>query len=191
MRRSSRRPSTRSPTCAPPSRGVRLAIACRTSSHAEWLVVYGSLMRDLPTANGELETDLLDRLGVGARPATRRALPRRRSALRSRSLSGASAVAARAGSVCGELHAILDPDVLAVLDAFEGYDPRIAAGSDYLRERVELLEPRGRARLDLRLQPRARPESSDRERRLARPSGEARATARTIPRTSVGRNTGP
>ena len=32
----------------------------------DWLVVYGSLMRDLPAANGERETDLLDRLGVGA-----------------------------------------------------------------------------------------------------------------------------
>ena len=109
----------------------------------DWLVVYGSLMRDLPAANGELETDLLDRLGVGAGL-------RRVGSCRVGGLLfdlGAHPAFRRspedAGSVCAELHAILEPDLLAVLDAFEGYDPRNAAGSDYLRERIELLEPQG------------------------------------------------
>ncbi len=48
-----------------------------------------------------------------------------------------------ADSVCGELHAVLDPCALERLDAFEGFDPQDPAGSDYLRERIELLEPRG------------------------------------------------
>lgn len=109
----------------------------------EWLVVYGSLMRDLPAPHATGETDLLDRLGVGA--GLRRVGPCR--------VAGAlfdlgPYPALRRGpgddgAVCGELHAILDPAVLAVLDAFEGFDPRDPAGSDYLRERIELLEPSG------------------------------------------------
>jgi hypothetical protein len=35
--------------------------------------------------------------------------------------------------------------VLSVLDAFEGFDPGDPSGSDYLRERIELLEERARA----------------------------------------------
>lgn len=109
----------------------------------DWLVVYGSLMRGLSAPEGPLEPDLLDRLGVGA--GLRRVGPCRVGgalfdlgpypALR-RAPGGA-------GSVCGELHAILDPGVLAVLDEFEGYEPRNTAGSDYLRERVDLLAPTG------------------------------------------------
>lgn len=100
-------------------------------------------MRDLSAASGELATDLLDRLGVGA------GLRRVGSCRVGGRLFDLGAYPALrrspqdTGSVCAELHAILEPDVLAVLDAFEGYDPRNAAGSDYLRERVELLEPRG------------------------------------------------
>lgn len=109
----------------------------------EWLVVYGSLMRDLAAASATPELDLLDRLGVGS--GLRRVGPCRVAgalfdlgpypALRREPGDG--------GEVCGELHAILDPTVLEVLDAFEGFDPRDPAGSDYLRERVELLEPSG------------------------------------------------
>jgi gamma-glutamylcyclotransferase (GGCT)/AIG2-like uncharacterized protein YtfP len=107
------------------------------------LVVYGSLMRDLPSATGERDPDLLDRLGVGA--FLRRVGPCRVGGV----LFDLGAYPALrrsphdAGSVCGELYTILDPAVLAVLDDFEGYDPRNASGSDSLRERVELLEPRG------------------------------------------------
>ena len=113
----------------------------------DWLVVYGSLMRSLPSAAGHLEPDLLDRLGVGA--GLRRVGPCRVGgtlfdlgpypALR-RLPRGAGA---SSDWVCGELHAILDPGVLAVLDEFEGYEPGSAASSDYLRERVELLAPQG------------------------------------------------
>lgn len=114
------------------------------------LVVYGSLMRGLPAAGDEIgagpadpgsTVDLFDRLGVGTK--LRHIGPCRVAgelfdlgpypALR-RSASGAA-------SVCGELHAILDPSVLDVLDAFEGYAPSDPAGSDYLRECVELQEP--------------------------------------------------
>lgn len=116
------------------------------------LVVYGSLMRGLPAAGDEIGAgpaepgagaDLLDRLGVGTK--LRRIGPCRVAgelfdlgpypALH-RSTSGAA-------SVCGELHAILDPSVLDVLDAFEGYEPSDLAGSDYLRECVVLQEPPG------------------------------------------------
>lgn len=107
------------------------------------LVVYGSLMRDLPSSRGERDPDLLDRLGVSA--GLQRVGPCRIGGV----LFDLGAYPALrrspndAGSVCGELYTILDPAVLAVLDDFEGYDPRNASGSDYLRERVELLEPRG------------------------------------------------
>jgi gamma-glutamylcyclotransferase (GGCT)/AIG2-like uncharacterized protein YtfP len=107
------------------------------------LVVYGSLMRDLPSATGERGPDLLDRLGVGA--LLRRVGPCRVGGV----LFDLGAYPALrrspcdADSVCGELYTILDPAVLAVLDDFEGYDPRNPSDSDYLRERVELLEPRG------------------------------------------------
>lgn len=107
------------------------------------LVVYGSLMRDLPSPTGERAPDLLDRLGVGA--LLRRVGPCRVGGV----LFDLGAYPAlrrspnETGSVRGELYTILDPAVLDVLDEFEGYDPRNASGSDYLRERVELLEPRG------------------------------------------------
>ena len=126
---------------------------------SDWLVVYGSLMRGLPATTEPFDSvenpagaapreiqqpvDLLDRLGVGA--SLRFAGPCRVAgelfdlgpypALRRASEAAAS--------VCGELHAILDASALEVLDAFEGYDPRDPAGSDYLRERVVLEFPRG------------------------------------------------
>ena len=115
----------------------------------EWLVVYGSLMRGLPASEPRAETetgprrDLLDQLGVGA--GLRRVGPCRvpgvlfdlgpYPALRP--------ARSEADSVCGELHAVIDPRALTALDAFEGFDPQNPCGSDYLRERIELLEPRG------------------------------------------------
>lgn len=113
------------------------------STAPEWLVVYGSLMRGLANERGEGAVDQLDRLGVGA--GLQRLGPCRFAgalfdlgpypALRH--------LPDRAGSVCGELHAILEPGILGVLDAFEGFDPCDPADSDYLRERIELIEPAG------------------------------------------------
>jgi len=112
------------------------------------LVVYGSLMRDLPAAGpapgpgpGPAVGDLLDRLGVGGglRRIGACLVPGRLfdlgpyPALRPPASAGEVVVA--------ELHAVLDPGIFAVLDAFEGFDPADRAGSDYLREPVALLEP--------------------------------------------------
>jgi gamma-glutamylcyclotransferase (GGCT)/AIG2-like uncharacterized protein YtfP len=46
------------------------------------------------------------------------------------------------GRVVGELHALLDVAAIATLDEFEGYDRTQPRSSLYLRERVELLEPK-------------------------------------------------
>ncbi len=151
------------------------------------LVVYGSLMRGLPASTETIEagegetgaarpdperaTDLLDRLGVGAKL-------RRVGACR---VAGAlfdlgpypalRPTSEAAASVRGELHAILDASALAVLDAFEGYDPRDPGGSDYLRECVALQEPAGvRAWIyvyNRPLDPARRIESGDWRRHLA------------------------
>ena len=43
--------------------------------------------------------------------------------------------------VLGELHALLDPQILEVLDEFEGFDAERPRKSLYRRERVTLLEP--------------------------------------------------
>lgn len=107
-----------------------------------WLVVYGSLMRGLAAADGATG-DLLDRLGVGAGL-------RRIGACRVPGVlydlgpyPGLRAARRAEDVVCGELHAVLDPGIFAVLDAFEGFDPEAPSGSDYLREQIPLLEPRG------------------------------------------------
>lgn len=47
------------------------------------------------------------------------------------------------GRVVGEIHALLEPAVLATLDAFEDYVPEAPQRSLYLRERVTLVEPAG------------------------------------------------
>lgn len=46
-----------------------------------------------------------------------------------------------AGVVVGELHAVLDPAVLDLLDAWEEYDPAQREASPYVRTVVRLLEP--------------------------------------------------
>jgi gamma-glutamylcyclotransferase (GGCT)/AIG2-like uncharacterized protein YtfP len=43
--------------------------------------------------------------------------------------------------VVGDLYRVTDDRIAAVLDPFEGYDPSDLAGSHYLRERIELLDP--------------------------------------------------
>lgn len=118
-----------------------------------WLVVYGSLMRGLPAratafarddaTGGSTAPDLLDRLGAGA--GLRRAGPCR---VPGRLFDLGAYPALRPAEsevdvVRGELHAIVDPAVVERLDRFEGYDPDDPAGSEYLRERVELIEPKG------------------------------------------------
>lgn len=115
----------------------------------DWLVVYGSLMRGLPAsepeagAAGGARKDLLDQLGVGA--GLRRVGPCRVPGVLFDLGPYPALRPARSetDSVCGELHAVLDPRTLPVLDAFEGFDPQDPEGSDYLRERIELLKPRG------------------------------------------------
>ncbi|MFO0690527.1 MAG: gamma-glutamylcyclotransferase family protein [Myxococcota bacterium] len=108
----------------------------------EWLVVYGSLMRGLPAADGA-EVDLLDRLGVGAGLRRIGACRVAGALFDLGAYPGLCASPHADDVVCGELHAVLDPGVFAVLDRFEGFDPADRAGSDYVRERVALLEPRG------------------------------------------------
>jgi gamma-glutamylcyclotransferase (GGCT)/AIG2-like uncharacterized protein YtfP len=133
-----------------------------TTGTGEWLVVYGSLMRGLsgpgspssspgPARGGRddegarraAEADLLDRLGVGVGL-------RRIGACRVPGLlfdlgpyPALRLAQTPADCVRAELHAILDPGVLAILDEFEGFDPQDHPGSDYVRQSIELLEPRG------------------------------------------------
>lgn len=115
--------------------------APRPRPSEDWLVVYGSLMRGLPAP--EFGRDLLDQLGIGD-GLRRVGVCRVPGALFDLGRYPALRPArSDTDSVCGELHAILDPRALGVLDAFEGFDPQDPAGSDYLRERIELLEPRG------------------------------------------------
>ncbi|MEM9177466.1 MAG: gamma-glutamylcyclotransferase family protein [Myxococcota bacterium] len=96
-----------------------------------WVAVYGSLMRGLGAVERLEITDRLRFVGPcvlegelydlgdwpGMRPGSSR--------------------------VVGEIHALLDADVLSLLDAFEDYDPADPRGSLYLRERVRLVEPAG------------------------------------------------
>lgn len=51
----------------------------------------------------------------------------------------------RAGEaqVIAELHALLDDELIDVLDEFEGYSPEQPRESLYLRERIDLVEPAG------------------------------------------------
>lgn len=108
-----------------------------------WIVFYGSLMRGLPDADCAVVGDRLDRLGVGA--GLRRIGPcRLRGVLFDLGAYPALCPPREADDlVRGELHAVLDPTVFAVLDAFEGYDPDRPDESDYLRRRCELVEPAG------------------------------------------------
>ncbi len=47
------------------------------------------------------------------------------------------------GRVVGEIHALLDDEVLGILDGFEDYDAKRPRESMYLRERVPLLDSGG------------------------------------------------
>lgn len=108
-----------------------------------WIAFYGSLMRGLPEPGDTPSTDLLDRLGVGH--GLRRIGPcRMRGVLVDLGAHPALGPAREANDlVRGELHALVDPGILATLDAFEGYDPERPGESDYLRRVVDLVEPVG------------------------------------------------
>lgn len=113
-----------------------------TADGALALALYGSLMRGLPGAGDEPAAELLDRLGVGA---MLRRVGSCRFAGRLFDLGAYPAARpARDSSeqIVGELYAVLDPQALAVLDEFEGFDPQHPERSDYLRERIALIQPR-------------------------------------------------
>jgi gamma-glutamylcyclotransferase (GGCT)/AIG2-like uncharacterized protein YtfP len=97
------------------------------------LAVYGLLR---PACDG------LDRLDVRARV---RPLRPCRIPGRLIDLGGHPGLLAEPGEVAGDLLAILDPDVGAVLDGFEAFDPADPQGSLYRRERIGLLRPRVQA----------------------------------------------
>lgn len=96
-----------------------------------WVAVYGSLMRGL----GGLE-----RLGIGERMRFVGPCVLEGELF---DLGDWPGMRPGDGRVVGEIHAVLDPEVLPVLDEFEDYDPKNPRESLYLRERVSLLEPEG------------------------------------------------
>lgn len=95
----------------------------------DWIALYGSLMRGL----GGLES-------LGIRHRLRYAGP---CTCRGQLFDLGSYPGLRPGGgrVVGELHALLDPTVIEILDEFEGYDATRRERSLYLRERVALIEP--------------------------------------------------
>ncbi len=96
----------------------------------DWLALYGSLMRGL----GAMEE-------LGIVDGLRFAGPCRCSG-ELFDLGDYPGMRPGSASVFGELYAILDAGVLDLLDAFEEYDPAAPRSSIYLRERIELVEPR-------------------------------------------------
>lgn len=97
----------------------------------DWLALYGSLMRGL----GGLEA-----AGIAAqvRYVGPCAIPGELF-----DLGDYPGLRPGDGRVVGELYSVLAPEAFARLDAFEGYEPDRPRESLYLRERIELLVPRG------------------------------------------------
>jgi gamma-glutamylcyclotransferase (GGCT)/AIG2-like uncharacterized protein YtfP len=95
----------------------------------DWIALYGSLMRGLGAMESLGVSDRLRYVGpcicagklfdLGDYPGLRRGDAR----------------------VVGELFALIEPQVIDVLDEFEGFDPERPRESLYLRERVELILP--------------------------------------------------
>lgn len=100
-------------------------------AEADWLVLYGSLMRGLGA---------LDRLQLGDRI---RFVSPCLCAGELYDLGDYPGLRPGRAQVVAELFTVRDPRAIEVLDEFEGFDPEDPRGSLYLRERVALVEPRG------------------------------------------------
>ena len=97
----------------------------------DWIALYGSLMRGL---EGAAALALGDRLRYAGPCILAGELF---------DLGAYHALRPGNGRVVGELHALRDLEALKSLDAFEDFRPSEPRASVYLRERVELLEPKG------------------------------------------------
>jgi len=92
------------------------------------MAFYGSLMRGLGGA---------DELGIGLRFVSNCEIPGQLI-----DLGDYPGLLTGPGRVLGELFEVLEPETLAQLDRFEGFDPTDRQGSLYLREAVPLISPR-------------------------------------------------
>ncbi len=97
----------------------------------ERIAFYGTLMLPFPTLDRLGLADRLELLGPCLVPG------------RLYDLGPYPGLAPGRRPVRGQLFRLLDPAALAVLDGFEGFDPADPAGSEYLRRRLELIEPAG------------------------------------------------
>lgn len=100
-------------------------------SAGEWIVLYGSLMRGLGA---------MDSLGIGdqIRYVSPCICPGELF-----DLGDYPGLRPGKAQVVAELHAVLDRQAISTLDAFEDFDPAKPRDSLYLREELELIEPRG------------------------------------------------
>ncbi len=95
----------------------------------DFIVLYGSLMRGFGA---------VDALGIASRLRFVGPCVCRGELYDLGDYPGLRAGEAR---VVAELHAVLDDDLISVLDEFEGYSPKRPRESLYLRERINLVEP--------------------------------------------------
>ncbi|MBJ19708.1 MAG: hypothetical protein GY910_10865 [bacterium] len=95
----------------------------------DWIALYGSLMRGLGGMNSLGISDRMRYVG----PCI--------CAGELFDLGGYPGLRLGEARVVGELYAILDPQVLEILDEFEGFDPERPRESLYLRERTDLIDP--------------------------------------------------
>jgi gamma-glutamylcyclotransferase (GGCT)/AIG2-like uncharacterized protein YtfP len=96
------------------------------------LAVYGTLRRGEPNASF---LDGARYLGAGRIAGRLREMPRTAD----RAYAYPSLVLDGAGEVVVEVYDLADPAMLAAADALEAFDPADAAGSEYVRCRVDLV----------------------------------------------------